>query len=109
MPFSGGASHHQRACAHEAAPEAANEIDHPAQLGLGTNEQIQIKEKERLDPTNFARLIADYKISVIELFVDRVLDQFVISAILGLSGERINPSFTFYRFEPRSDFDAATR
>src|SRR5580698_5530422 len=106
MPLSGSATHHQRARNHESWPQAANEICQPAELRTDADQQILIENKERLDRTNFAGLIADNEISVIEFVVDRILDQFVISAILRLRAESMGPAFAFFRLASRGHLHA---
>ena len=89
VPFSCSASHHQRSRTHEARPEAANEIRQPSDSGLGADEQIQIEDKKWLDRANFAGLVTDDEISVVELLVDCILDEFIIAAVLCLGAESI--------------------
>ena len=54
VTFARGTSHHQRARAHEARPQAANEIRQPSESRFGADQQIQIEDKERLDGANLA-------------------------------------------------------
>src|SRR5665213_1697646 len=94
MPFTCRASHHQRACTHEARPQATNDSRQPLDSGFGADEQIQVETEKRLDGANLALQVPDNEIPKVELLVDCVLDEFIISAVLCLGAERIRPMWT---------------
>src|SRR5450631_628471 len=80
VAFARRASNHQRAGAHEARPKATNLRRQPSDPGFGADQQIQVENKKRLDGTDLAAAVPDDKILVVELLVDGVFDEFIISA-----------------------------
>jgi hypothetical protein len=92
---------------HEARPQAPNEAGQPADSRRGSDQQIQIENEKRLDAADLAGPVPDREITIVELGVDRVLDDLVVTAILGLRREGIGPAPASRRLLPRDDLYAA--
>src|SRR5690349_3278126 len=87
VTFSSRAADHQGAHAHEARPPAAGSSDQPIKPRPKSNQQILLKNEKGLNGTNRAGLICDREIPIIEIPVDRVLDQFIVAVILAFACE----------------------
>src|SRR5262249_38414196 len=92
MAFASGTPHHQHPRSHEPRPHAANGIDERAESGAHPDQQILVEQKEGLCATNLTNRVLDDEITVIELGVERILDQFVVSMILALVRECALPA-----------------
>src|ERR1700683_3807264 len=80
-----------RVRAHEARPHPENEVRQRPDARFGAGEQIQIEDKTWLHRADLAGRIAHDEIALLEIFVDRVLDEFVVSAVLCLVADSVLP------------------
>jgi hypothetical protein len=105
VSFARRASHHEHAGAHEARPHPANEVRQQTDPRFGANEQILIKDKTRLRGADLTRRVTYNEIAVVEFIVDRILDEFVVSAILCLKAEGVCPMPGLHHFAAGHDFN----
>ena len=95
-----------RVRAHEARPHPANEVRQRPDARFGAGEQIQIEDKTWLHRADLAGRIAHDEIALLEIFVDRVLDEFVVSAVLCLEAESALPMPRLHHLAARNDLNA---
>src|SRR5262245_34102524 len=105
MAFASDAPHHQRARSHQAWPHAANGVDKRAKPRAHSDQKILIEQEEGLDRTNLANRILYDEIAVIELRVQRILNQLVISMILTFVRECNLPARTLSQIVTLDDFE----
>src|SRR6516164_10591982 len=109
MAFTGDAADHERASSHQVWPHPANYVDERAKPRARSDQQIQIQKKKRLYGTNLTDRVLDDEISVIELGMERILDQFVVSMILTLVRESDPPARTALQIAACDDFARISR
>src|SRR5262245_47155468 len=105
MAFTSGASHHQHARSHQARPEAPNANNERVKSRAYPDQQILIEQEEGLYGTNLANRVPYDEIAVVELRMDRILDQFVVSMILAFVRECNLPARTLSQSVTLDDFE----
>src|SRR5216683_280289 len=101
MTFARNTANHERAQLHEPREQATQEFDGTFERGTNSGEHILIEEEKRLHRLNLPGGVLDHEISVIELRMDRVLDEFVIAVILPLRLECVRPIPALCQLAPR--------
>jgi len=105
MAFTGGAAHHQRARPHQARPQAPNANNERVKSRAYPDQQILIEQEKRLYGANLANRVPYDEIAVVELRMECILDQLVVSMILALVRERDLPAQTLSQIVALDDFE----
>ena len=95
MPFPGRTTNHQHTQGQKFGPYLSNRINDPPKSARDSLDQILPHEKERLNPANYARSVAEQEVSIFEIVVERLFDNFVIAMIFALRAEGAAPSLVF--------------
>src|SRR5262249_49241135 len=91
VSFTGAASDHQGARAHEARPDAPHRVRAALGQAADAAEQVLIDDETGLDRAYVAAAL-DHQVAVAEAVRERVFEQFVETVILALTRECTRPA-----------------
>ena len=103
VPFTGRATHHQRAHAHEARPQSSDKFGKHPYSGTGTLKNILVEKETWLDRLNGSAAVLNGKVTIIETLVNRILDDFVIAMVLALRPKGMLPMGATSELGPRHE------
>ena len=95
MPFTGRTADHKHTQGQKFRPCLSNKINDPPKNARDSLEQILPREKEGLNPANYARPIAEQEVLILEIVVERLFDNFVITMIFAVRLEGAAPGLVF--------------
>ena len=95
MPFAGCTTDHKHTQGQKFRPCPSNRINHPPKGARNSLDQTLPHEKERLNPANYARPVAEQEILIFEIVVEGLFDNFVITMIFALRMEGAAPRLVF--------------
>ena len=105
MAFAGGTTNHQHARPHQARPQAPNANNERVKSRAYPDQQILIEQEEGLYGKNLANRVPYDEIAVVELRMERILDQLVVSMILAFVRECDLPARTLSQFVALDEFE----
>ena len=100
MPFASGTPYHQGPHFQESRPKAAKSGNHFHDPRVRARKQVLIVDKERLDSGDFACVVLQRKITVVEPLIDRILDDLVLAAIFAVIRKGRRPVRAAFKLSP---------